>query len=405
MRFRFPIQILSTLTCLLTLGSARRQRPDRRRSVRSRRRAGDSAVHQLTRPRPASHEVPRGHLLRRGLPVAEHPCAERGRPFARRRQPQPVEAGAANRFQPLHHGSALPRIEVAGARQSLAAAVVRCREYDDGVLRSNRAAGAASVVLQAVHQQRLPWRLCDRRSGRHRLSRADAWRECRISVLVPAAAARFYGDYLGDDLGEYKLRFQPQNHELESDAILYAPIRDLFREVNQPEDGVWRDRVEQYVDLRQFVTHVAIETLPRRDRWHPRDLLDEQFLSLSLRRHEPPSADCVGQGQHARVPGLSNLLERRAERGVSPRDGLPGSLRPVSGRCSSGARLPRRRTIGSNARSREPPRWLRHTFAPMCGSRSRTTSSTRRLSLLQQFARERPSFVLKEVQKIRAARR
>ena len=70
----------------------------------------------------------------------------------------------------------------------------------------------------------------------------------------------FYGEYLGDELAAYKRLFEPQNHELESDAILYSPIRDLFREVNQPEDAVWRDRVEQYVDLRQFVTHVAIET-------------------------------------------------------------------------------------------------------------------------------------------------
>ena len=70
---------------------------------------------------------------------------------------------------------------------------------------------------------------------------------------------RFYGDYLGDELLEYKRRFEPQNHELESDAILYSPIRDLFREVNHPDDGVWRERVEQYLDLRQFITHVAME--------------------------------------------------------------------------------------------------------------------------------------------------
>jgi spore coat protein CotH len=76
---------------------------------------------------------------------------------------------------------------------------------------------------------------------------------------------RFYGDYLGDELIEYKRRFQAQSHELESDAILYAPIRDLFREVNHPEDGVWRDRVEQYLDLRQFVTHVAIENFLAED--------------------------------------------------------------------------------------------------------------------------------------------
>jgi hypothetical protein len=40
---------------------------------------------------------------------------------------------------------------------------------------------------------------------------------------------------------------------------LYSPIRDLFREVNQPVSNVWRDEVDRYIDLSQFVTHVAIE--------------------------------------------------------------------------------------------------------------------------------------------------
>ena len=196
---------------------------------------------------------------------------------------------------------------------------------------------------------------------RHRLSRADARRECRISVLVSAAASGFYGDYLGDDLLAYKRRFEPQSHELESDAILYAPIRDLFREVNHPDDGVWRDRVEQYLDLQQFMTHVAIENFLAEIDGIARALLDEQLLSLSLRRHEPPSADCVGQGQHVRVPGVPDLPERRGERGVSPRHGLPRSVRPVS----RGARALRvRRGGGRLAGTRDHAsvrRWWRHT--------------------------------------------
>jgi spore coat protein CotH len=70
----------------------------------------------------------------------------------------------------------------------------------------------------------------------------------------------FYGEYLGDDYTPYKETFEPQTHELESDTILYSPIRDLFKEVNGPEDAVWRDRVEQYLDVNQLVTYVAIET-------------------------------------------------------------------------------------------------------------------------------------------------
>ncbi len=70
----------------------------------------------------------------------------------------------------------------------------------------------------------------------------------------------FYGDYLGDDYEPYKMRFAAQTHRLEADAMLYLPIHDLFYEVNQEVDGVWRDRVSRYIDLPQLITHVAIET-------------------------------------------------------------------------------------------------------------------------------------------------
>jgi spore coat protein CotH len=66
-------------------------------------------------------------------------------------------------------------------------------------------------------------------------------------------------EYLGDEYRLYKRFFEPETHQLEADAIVYGPIRELFREVNGPEDAVWRERVEQYVDLWQFVRHVAIE--------------------------------------------------------------------------------------------------------------------------------------------------
>ncbi len=70
----------------------------------------------------------------------------------------------------------------------------------------------------------------------------------------------FYGEFLGDDYAPYKLRFTAQTHRLESDYTLYAPIRELFREVNQEVDILWRERVGWLVDLPQVVTHVAIET-------------------------------------------------------------------------------------------------------------------------------------------------
>ena len=70
----------------------------------------------------------------------------------------------------------------------------------------------------------------------------------------------FYGEFLGEDYAPYKLRFDAQTHRLESDYTLYAPIRELFREVNQDVDSGWRERVSRLIDLPQVMTHVAIET-------------------------------------------------------------------------------------------------------------------------------------------------
>jgi spore coat protein CotH len=70
------------------------------------------------------------------------------------------------------------------------------------------------------------------------------------------------GIWHAEDLGSiaaYKPKFEPRNHLLDADSTLYDPIVSLFREVNGPDDNVWRPRVEQYLDLTQFVTHVAIE--------------------------------------------------------------------------------------------------------------------------------------------------
>jgi len=69
----------------------------------------------------------------------------------------------------------------------------------------------------------------------------------------------FYMGYLGDDLNAYKPMFQPETHVLEPDSLLYGPIRDLFREINEPDDAVWRERVEARIDLAQFIRHAAIQ--------------------------------------------------------------------------------------------------------------------------------------------------
>ena len=69
----------------------------------------------------------------------------------------------------------------------------------------------------------------------------------------------FFMDYPGDDYATYKAMFEARTHELDADSTLYGPIRELFREINGPDDAVWLQRVGERIDLEQFMTHVAIQ--------------------------------------------------------------------------------------------------------------------------------------------------
>ena len=69
-------------------------------------------------------------------------------------------------------------------------------------------------------------------------------------------------DWRMEDLGgaaSYKPLFEARTHRLDADSTLYNPIQELVREVNGPDDAVWRERVEQYIDLTQFMAHAGVE--------------------------------------------------------------------------------------------------------------------------------------------------
>ena len=93
----------------------------------------------------------------------------------------------------------------------------------------------------------------------------------------------FYGEFLGDDYAPYKLRFEPQTHRMESDYTLYAPIRELFREVNQDVDPVWRERVELARRSESGDHARGDRDVPRRVRWIPGRIGDGEFLSAIAR--------------------------------------------------------------------------------------------------------------------------
>ena len=214
---------------------------------------------------------------------------------------------------------------------------------------------------------------------------------------------RFNGEYLGDELIEYKRRFQPQSHELESDAILYAPIRDLFREVNQPEDGVWRERVEQYLDLRQFVTHVAIENFLAEDDGILGTFSMNNFYlyrGADTSRHRLFVWDKDSTFAFPDFPifrhAEENVLFRRA---MAYRDLFELYLEVLE-RCAYAAAeddwLEREITRAAALVAPHVRADVRKPFS--------SEDFDQAVVLLQEFARTRPAFVLKEVEKARSNR-
>lgn len=78
----------------------------------------------------------------------------------------------------------------------------------------------------------------------------------------------YAGPFRGEDRGSmrvYAQLFEARTRQLESDSVLYGPIRELFEEVNEASGNAWRQSVARYLDLEQFVTYVAVETFLAED--------------------------------------------------------------------------------------------------------------------------------------------
>jgi spore coat protein CotH len=213
----------------------------------------------------------------------------------------------------------------------------------------------------------------------------------------------FHGEYLGEDLEPYTSRFDPQNHEREADAILYRPIQDWLREVNQPDDAVWRDRVEQYVDLTQFVTQAAIESfLAEDDGLLGANGMNNFFLYrlAGSNRHRFIAWDKDGAFL---VPDYS-ILQRVDENVLFQRAFAYSDLRELYFQV-----------LESAARSAAEDGWLEAEVARAADLVAATVQEDplkpfsteaffESVEVLKQFARQRPTLVLEQVAAIRARR-
>ena len=62
-----------------------------------------------------------------------------------------------------------------------------------------------------------------------------------------------------DDLEWYAARFDPKTHETAGMFTLFGPIRDLVQAINDAPDTSLEEWVHPYLDVRRYITHIAIE--------------------------------------------------------------------------------------------------------------------------------------------------
>ena len=199
----------------------------------------------------------------------------------------------------------------------------------------------------------------------------------------------FYGEDLGDNLTAYREVFEPRTHELEADTVLYLPIRELFREVNQQVDTVWRERVGRSIDLPQFVTHVAIETfLSEND-----GILGFAGMA-NFYLYRPPAGGAhrliVWDKDRTFTAADSSVFLRAEENRLFSRALAFGDLRTlyldVLERC---------------ARVASADNWMEGEIVRLSGL---IDAPAAEIEVLKQFARQRPAFVLQEVARERGRR-
>ena len=210
--------------------------------------------------------------------------------------------------------------------------------------------------------------------------------------LVP----EFRGAYLGDDFEPYKVLFEPRTRQLEADSTLYSPIRDLFREVNHEEDAVWRERVEEYLHLSQFVTYVAIEMFMAEDD----GILGPSGMSnFYLYRG-------AGSNVHRLIPWDKDLAFARSDKPIMERAEENELFRRALGQADLHDLY--RRTLAACARAALADSWLLREVsagadlvaeAAYADTRKPATSEEFDAAIadVKAFARSRPRYVLEEL--------
>ena len=72
-------------------------------------------------------------------------------------------------------------------------------------------------------------------------------------------ASEYDWSYLGSDLAPYAGLFEAKNHELEAPSVLYGPIEDMMRTINEVSDADFESAAGKYLNFPVFIRHLAVE--------------------------------------------------------------------------------------------------------------------------------------------------
>ena len=175
-------------------------------------------------------------------------------------------------------------------------------------------------------------------------------------------------------------------------------------EVNEPDDAMWRERVEQYVDLPQFITQTAIEAFLAENDGLLGAKRHEQLLSLSPPRTRRGTASFPG----TRTIRFSSPTIRSSSVPTRTSSSAVRSPTPICASCIPGARVGgafRRR--GWLARKQVEKAGGADCVAPLKQDTRKPFSTEAFSSLwrsLKQFARLRSKLVLEQVEEARKRR-
>jgi spore coat protein H len=225
-----------------------------------------------------------------------------------------------------------------------------------------------------------------------------------LHEFKPAGAYGF--EYLGEQLEAYAKFFEPKTHENDSMFALYRPIREMTWAFGESSDANFVALSGEHLDLKRFLTHVAVETFVAEydgllGAWGMNNFymyrFEEKTLSTLLPWDKDNTFRAVDFDIWSNVD--SNVLMKRALREPVLREAYVDALR----RCAQLALRPAEPAGGGEGWLE---RQIRFMYSQIKGPADADTNKPfdkerfeDDIAKLLEFSRARAAYVLREIER------